>query len=190
MTASQDGDWEGLARRWREPEARPDAAWVHTLVDRHSRGLRWVAAIEILVTVAGLTFAVAVILSERTAAAIGLGLAAILHTVLVAGFSFWNRHGVWSPLSQSTGDYLRLAQERCRRQRRSARFLAGLMVVEAAGVTAWILGADVELPSSGWRLGLVVLFGGVIGWSIGQDWAARRRLTQLAGIEAGLAAGH
>ncbi len=189
MTAIQERDWEGLARQWREPDHRPDVRWVHAAVDRHTRGLRWLAAVEGLVTVAGLAFATAVIVSNRTTAAAGLGLAAILHTVFVAGFSFWNRLGVWRPLGESTHEYLRVAQERCRRQRRSARFFAGLLVVEAAALVAWLLGSDVELPSGGWRVGLVAVFGGAIGWSIGQEWAAKRRLLQLAGIAAGLARG-
>ncbi len=187
MTAVQDREWESLSATWRTPLDPVDAGWVRALVDRHTRRLRLVVAMEALVTVAGVIVAVAVMVSGRTAAAIGWGLAALAHTLVVAGFTAWNRAGVWRPLSEATRDYLRLARERCLRQRRAAWILGGLVAVEGAGLALWALTTETDLPRTTWQLVIGLAVGGPLAWSIWSGRSAGRRLVRLSGIEQALA---
>lgn len=181
-----DREWEGLGATWREPADALSVGWVRSLVDRQTRWLRVVVAFEAAVTVIALAAVVAILVSERTAAAVGWGVAALIHTVLVAGFTAWNRVGVWRPLGASTREYLALARERCLRQRRSARFMASLVLAEGVAFIIWVVVADVELPRGLWRLGLALVAGGALGWAVWYDWTAGRRIARLEGIEQGL----
>lgn len=186
MTTIPDREWEGLGATWREPSVTVDVGWVRAIVDRQTRWLRVVVAVETLITAAALVAAIGIGLSARTATALGWGVAAVVHTVLVAGFTVWNRSGIWRPLGASTREYLALARERCLRQQRSARFMAGLVFAEAVGFTIWAVGADAELPRGAWRFGLALVTGGALAWSFWYDRAAARRIVRLGGIERAL----
>jgi hypothetical protein len=187
MTVVPDREWESLSVVWRTSPDPVDAGWVRELVDRHTRRLRLVVAIEALITVAAVIMAVAVMVSGRTAAAIGWGLGALAHTLVVAGFTAWNRAGVWRPMSEATRDYLRLARERCLRQRRAAWVLGGFVVVEGAGLAIWAIMTETELPRTTWQLVIGLAVVGPLVWSIWSGRSAGLRLVRLGGIEQALA---
>ncbi len=186
MTAIRDPEWEALSSAWRAPLDPVDAGWVRDLVDRHTRRLRLVVAVEVLITVAALAVSVVLMVSERMAA-VGWGLAALIHTLVVTGFTTWNRIGAWRPLGEATREYLRLARDRCIRQRRAALVLGGLVVVEAAALVTWALRTETELPRAGWQLVFGLGVGCPLVWSIWSGTTAGRRLARLDRIEQALA---
>jgi hypothetical protein len=146
---------------------------------------------EVLVTVTTIAVVWWVLRLERGAATVGWAVAAGLHTVVVWGFSIWNRNGIWRPLGASTRDYFRLAQERLRRQRRSAEFALGLVLVEVAALVAWVgLDSSPERsPRPAWNwLPAVVVTTVTIGWAGWYRRRAVRRLARLRGLEAQLLA--
>lgn len=187
MTAVQDREWERLSAVWRASLDPVDADWVRELVDGYTRRVRRVVAFEALITVTAVAVAVAVMVSGRTAAAIGWGIAALAHTLVVAGFTAWNRTGVWRPLTESTQDYVRLARERCVRERRAAWVMGGFVVIEAAGLAVWAFTTEPDLPRSTWQLVVGLAVGGPLAWSIWAGRSAGRRLVRLGGIEQALA---
>jgi hypothetical protein len=138
---------------------------------------------EIVVTVGVLGMLAAVVAAERTAVAVWLSAAAVVHSALVWGFSIWNRWGIWRPLGESTRQYLALAMERCVRQRRSAWFVISLVSVEAV-LAAWFLSNRTSEPSvrvPGWWVAPLMVIVGALSWAV---WAVRRANQTLARLRA------
>ncbi len=187
MSSALEEDWQELGRTWRAGPA-VDPSPIRRLVDRQTRVLRLAVLGEMAVTVVmvGLVWWVLV---ERGAVALGWVVAAGLHAVVLGGFTIWNRIGIWRPLGESTAAYLWLAQERSRRQRRSATFVLGLTGIEVAALLAWLVfGAEPDRPTgSGWGWLLVAgVFAMAVGWAWWYRVRAVRQLARLGVLESQL----
>ncbi|MCC7134758.1 MAG: hypothetical protein IT352_19015 [Gemmatimonadales bacterium] len=191
MNAVRDLEWERLARTWGQVQEEPvDAAWVADLVRRQTRRLSLGVAIEVIVTVGILGGLAWWVVATGTRAAMALGAAAVAHSAAVWAFSVWNRAGVWRPLGETTLAYLALAKERCRRERRAARFVLGLLAVEAIPIIWWVMRDDRLADREGWLTaflvpGAVVVF--AVAWAIRTEVQARRLATRLAQVDRVLA---
>ena len=185
MTSVSDYEWNQLARTWTDAGDRAETEWIRERVRRKTRALRWVVASEVAITFAVVLMLVA--MSQTTPSSHGLviGAATLGHTAICWGFAIWNRAGIWRPLGESTRDYLVLARERCRRERRSARFVIALVAVETLAMTAWAATSDRPAAPQGllptWWLSPTLVIGGAIGWAL---WAERRARRELARLDA------
>ncbi len=183
MTSLGDLEWQRWERTWGTVGEDAPARWVRRMVERQSRLLRWVVALEVVVTVVMLVATAWAVrgLPPLTAATV-LGVA-VLHSVVVWGFTVRNRAGIWSPLGQTMRDYLALASERCRRERSAARFVLWLLAVEGVLLAVWILVRDPALrrpPQFAlWWVPSAVVVIGVVVWAIWIDRRARHRLERL-----------
>ena len=173
MTSISDREWSHLAETWREVADHGAERWIRALVVRQTRLLRWLVAAEVGVTIVFLTPVVVAVARNPTSEMIWWGVAVLVHSALVWGFTLKNRAGVWRPFGESTREYLALAQERARRDRLSARFAIGLVVVESIALGIWL--AVRTRPVTVWSLVLPgLVLGGVFAWGVS-------RLVRFAG---------
>ncbi|MGE0439960.1 MAG: hypothetical protein AB7L66_22460 [Gemmatimonadales bacterium] len=123
--------WAELGDTWRELEAGTDsAAGLRSAIDRGTRRLRLIRWLEAVTTVTVLALFLARAGILPAPARWWWSGFVVVHVILVYGFTIVNRRGVWTPLGESTLDYLRLARLRVVRARRSAAFAAGTLVIE------------------------------------------------------------
>ncbi len=180
--------WQELGRTWRVGPGI-DPAGIRRLTDRQTRLMQLMVLAEILVTVVTIGVVWWVLRAERGVVVLGWAVAAGLHTAVVWAFALWNRRGIWRPLGESTAAYLRLAQERLRRQRRSAEFALGLVAIEAGALVVW-LGLDStpgRAPRSIWSwLPPALVTASAIGGAAWFRARAVRRLVRLAALESQL----
>jgi hypothetical protein len=192
MTIVADREWEDLGQVWRAGPAPGAERWVRELVTRQTRLFRVMLATEVLITVVVLGAVAWTVVVERTAVALGFGLAALVHSGVIWGFSLWNRAGVWRPLGESTREYLALARERCRRERRAANFVFGLLLTEGVLLGAWLGYAqsiDAPVRRGGWWIPPAAVFVGAFVWAFWVRRRAEARLIRLVGVERSLGFG-
>jgi len=191
MNGVRDLEWERLTAAWSQVREEPvDAAWVAELVRRQTRRLMLVVAVEVLVTVGILGSLAWWAVGTGTRAAAAFGAAALAHSVVVWAFTLWNRAGVWRPLGATTRAYLAVAKERCRRERRAARFVLGLLAIEAVPILWWVLRDD-QAPDREGGVAALLLPGAVVlvavVWAIRTEIRARRLADRLAQVDRVLA---
>lgn len=107
-------------------------------VERGSRNLRLLQALEVLITVVlggGSTLLAAM---DRRIEMVVLSAAVWLFFGVAWTFAIMNRRGIWSPAAVSTTDFLNLSIRRCQRRLASSGFGAGLYFVEMAFCLAWL----------------------------------------------------
>lgn len=182
--------WEEWSAAWRvSPKVDDNVSSLRRAADRQTLMMRVGVGIEIVLTVAVLAVVWWVVTAERGVSLIGWAVAAGLHSVLVWGFTLWNRIGIWKPLGRSTVDYLRLTRERLRRQRRSGTFTLWLVGVEAVALAGWFfLERRSELKWSWTWVPAVTVTGSAIVWALWVRRRSDRELARLDRVEAGLAA--
>lgn len=191
MSMAGEGAWRELAETWRMAPAVGDpGTQIRRIADRQTMVLRLVFVGEVVVTLLTLAVVWWVLVLERGAATIGWAVAAVLHTGIVWTFTLWNRAGIWRPLGETTIDYLRLARERLRRQRRSARFTLWLVGIEVAALVAWLgieSGSDRAPRSAGIWFPAAVVTATAIGWAWWFHGRATAELDRLAMLESQVA---
>lgn len=183
MTSLGDLEWQQWARTWGTVGEDAPARWVRRMVERQSRLMRWVVGVEVVVTVVVL---VATAWTVRNLPPLSAGTilgVAILHSAVIWGFTLRNRAGIWSPLGATMRDYLVLARERCRRERRAARFTLWLLAVEGILLTVWVLVRDTAVrrppPFALWWVPSAVVVVGAVIWPVWVDRRAHGRLERL-----------
>ena len=186
MRVTGDAEWERWQEDFRAMEEPPEAVALRRHVRRHGRLLRLLLGLEIAVAVASVAgplawIAVAPAPWKWVWAAILWGFAAV--SIL---FAVINRRGTWGPADRSLTAQLDLTELRCRRQRRTLRFLLLLVPCEAAAVLAILAWVK---PGSMIKAG-AVLAGVALATAIGSVILyrqTRRRLAQVAAIRRDLA---
>ncbi len=192
MSVVRDAEWERLSSTWGEVREGPvDAGWVLELVRRQNRRLEIALVCEVVITIGILGALAWWVVATGSREAVVFGTVALVHSAAVWAFALWNRAGVWRPLGQTTRAYLTLARERCRRERRAARFVIGLLAIEAVPIAWWVLRGERSTDGDGgatawWLLpGAVVVFFFV--WAIRTEVRARRLAERLAQADRALA---
>ncbi|MGE0552171.1 MAG: hypothetical protein AB7R55_01950 [Gemmatimonadales bacterium] len=172
--------WTDLVDLWRElPDAPTTPAELRATVDlqtRRLRGVIWIEAGIVVVMAAWLARALPLLPPEERPWWL---LASALHVVVVVIFTAWNRRGLFSPLGESTRDYLRLARLRLERSLRTASFVVGVVVVEALALL--LVAAGLGQRRAATAVGLAVV--GVALTLVGAVWyraRTRRELARLA----------
>lgn len=183
MTSLGDLEWQQWERTWGTVGDDAPARWIRQMVERQSRLLRWIVAFEVVITVVMLA-ATAWVVRGLPALTAGMVLgAAILHSAVIWGFTLRNRAGIWTPLGQTTRDYLTLARERCRRERSAARFMLWLLLVEGLLFVVWLLVRDPVMqrppPFAFWWVPSALVVVGAVVWAVWVDRRARHRLERL-----------
>jgi len=143
--------------------------------------MRVVLGSEVLVTVAVLSWVAYVVAERPTAAMIGWGIAAVLHSALVWVFTLWNRRGIWAPLGESTRAYLALAFERANRDRRAAKFVIWLVILEVVAVATVVAWAPRPVSAGSWLLPAAVVLS-ALGWAIRRLLRCGRELADLRSV--------
>ena len=131
-----DLELEAWREQWQADTEVP--ADLRRKVERGSRYLRLVVALEVLVTVVlGGGATVLAVMDPRAEMVI---LAAAVWVFLGAAWAFatMNRRGSWSPATVSTAEFVDLSIRRCRNNLASAGFGAGLYFAEMAFCLTWL----------------------------------------------------
>ncbi len=126
-------DWRA---QWRADSRVP--AGLRRKVERGTRNLRLLLALEVLVTVGlggGSALWAAI---DRNTELVVLSAAVWLFLGIAWTFAMLNRRGTWSPAAVSTSEFLGLSIRRCRRRLASAMFGAALYFAEMAFCLAWL----------------------------------------------------
>jgi hypothetical protein len=189
MSMAGEIPWGELARTWQSGPAVIDHSAIRRVADRQTMQMRISVVGEVALSLAAVVL-IWWIGVERGAAALGWAIAAGLHTAVVWAFSIWNRIGIWRPLGRATVDYLRLTQERCRRQRRSATFALWLVGVEVLALMAWlgVLAAEGRAARlSGRWVPAAVVMATAAGWAVWYRARTARRLARLEALDTQLA---
>ena len=131
-----DLELEAWREHWQADTEVP--ADLRVKVERGSRNLRLVLALEVLITVVlggGSTLLAAM---DRRTEMVVLSAAVWLFLSVAWTFATMNRRGTWSPLAVSTAEFLDLSIRRCQRRLASSVFGAGLYFVEMAFCLTWL----------------------------------------------------
>jgi Na+/proline symporter len=131
-----DLELESWREQWQADTEVP--ADLRRKVERGSRNMRLLLALEVLITVVlGGGSTLLAMIDRRTGMAV---LSAAVWVFLAAAWTFAvvNRRGTWSPSALSTAEFLDLSIRRCQRRLASAAFGAGLYVVEMAFCLTWL----------------------------------------------------
>jgi hypothetical protein len=125
-----DLEWKAWQEQWQADTEVP--ADLRRKVERGTRNMRLMLALEVLVTVGmGGGYTLWAVMEPRTEMVI---LAGAVWFFLAAAWMFAgvNRRGIWSPAAVSTADFVDLSIRRCRRKLAAARFGVWLYFVEMA----------------------------------------------------------
>ncbi len=107
-------------------------------VERGSRNMRLLLALEVLITVVlGGGSTLLAIVDQRTGMVV-LSVAVWVFLGAAWTFAIMNRRGTWSPSAVSTEEFLDLSIRRCKRRLASTAFGAGLYVAEMAFCLTWL----------------------------------------------------
>jgi hypothetical protein len=187
---TSEREWGELAAAWQLFDDQGTERLIRAAVTRQSRLMRILLGVEIVLTVGVLGWVGYLVAERPTPAMIGWGIAALVHSALIWGFAMWNRRGVWAPLGESTREYLALALERARREARAARFVIGLVSIEALAVAAYVLSVRPRATGWSWLVPAAVI-GSALGWAIHRLIHSGRNIARLrsAGRELGLDVG-
>lgn len=107
-------------------------------VDRGSRNLRLLVALEVLVTVVPGGGATLLAVMDPRAEMVILAAAVWVFPGAAWAFAMTNRRGSWAPVTVSTAEFVNLSIRRCRNNLASAGFGAGLYFAEMAFCLTWI----------------------------------------------------
>jgi hypothetical protein len=171
-------DWELEAWReqWQADTAVP--ADLRRKVERGSRNLRLVVALEVLVTVVlgggGTLLAVV----DSRAEMVTLAAAVWVFLGAAWAFAMMNRRGSWSPVTVSTAEFVDLSIRRCRSNLASAGFGAGLYFAEMAFCLTWLYWDPARrgpLPAILVGVATPIFLTGLV-------WYRRRKRAELAGL--------
>jgi hypothetical protein len=180
MTVVADREWDGLAAVWRDTEV-DRAGEIRALVRRQSRRMRYLLALEVVVTIVVLGLVASIAIRRPGPVTFWWALASVLHTAVVWAFAWWNRRGVWRPMAETTSAYLRLALDRTLRQRRAAWFAIGLVAIEGAVMFAWV---ELEPARGVWPwISAATVFLGAIAVSVVLLLVSGRRLARLRALD-------
>jgi len=180
--------WSALTDVWQRQTAWAAPEFPGGILGRkvraHRRLMRWVLAVEVLITVASLAASVALL---RWHGGITGTAAAVYTWVLLAvvwSFAVSNRRGTWRPVAETTRAYLDLSALRCRRQLRTVWLVIVLAAVQFGCVTLWLAARVLQTPSLltpsralvGWIVGglMTAIY---VGWAV---WFRRRTLRERA----------
>jgi lipid-A-disaccharide synthase-like uncharacterized protein len=131
-----DLELDAWRKQWQADTEVP--ADLRRKVERGSRNLRLLLALEVLITVViggGSTLWATM---ERRTEMVVLCSAVWLFLGAAWTFAILNRRGTWSPVAVSTTEFLDLSIRRCQRRLASAGFGAGLYLVEMAFCLTWL----------------------------------------------------
>jgi Na+/proline symporter len=131
-----DLELEAWREQWQADTEVP--ADLRRKVERGSRNLRLLLAVEVLITVVmggGSTLLAAM---DPHTAMVVLSAAVWLFLGAAWVFAVMNRRGTWSPAAVSTAEFLDLSIRRCQRRLEASGFGAGLYFVEMAFCLTWL----------------------------------------------------
>ncbi|HEX9800895.1 MAG TPA: hypothetical protein VGC00_12075 [Thermoanaerobaculia bacterium] len=164
----------------------PEAAAVRRRVERHGRGLRWLFAGELALSVAFVGAPLAWLAAAPAPWKWAWAATLWSFTAVALAFALWNRRGTWAPAGESLAAQVEIDALRCRRGRRTLLFVPLLLFAEAAVIVALFDHYFPERLGTAWR----VLAGcgfGVAVWAALFELQIRRRLARLARLRDELA---
>jgi hypothetical protein len=107
-------------------------------VERGSRNLRLLLALEVLITVVLGGGSTLWAMMDRRTEMVVLSAAVWLFLGVAWTFAMMNRRGTWSPVTVSTAEFLDISIRRCQRRLASSWFGAGFYLVEMAFCLTWL----------------------------------------------------
>ena len=131
-----DLELQAWREQWQQDTEVP--ADLRRKVERGTRNMRLMVALEVLVTIAmGGGFTWWAVIEPRTEMYVLAG-AVWLFLAAAWAFAIANRHGTWSPDSMSTAEFVDLSIRRCQRRLQASHFGAGLYFVEMIFCLTWL----------------------------------------------------
>jgi Na+/proline symporter len=131
-----DLELEAWREEWQADTEVP--ADLRSKVERGSRNLRLLLALEVLITVVMGGGSTLWATMDRRTEMVLLSAAVWLFLGAAWTFAIMNRRGTWSPVAVSTAEFLDLSIRRCQRRLAAAGFGAGLYFVEMAFCLTWL----------------------------------------------------
>jgi hypothetical protein len=189
MSTALEQAWKTVSTTWQTDEfqARALADVLRGRIDRQTRRMRWVVAIEVAITVIVLHLVATVIIKSGGAGAVRLSALVLLYTGGIWAFALWNRRGTWSPYGEATADFVALLRVRAERRMKSARFCISVIAIAALLVGRQIEAAWRGGSMSAWDRGIWIGFSiysvGLVAWGVWYLRRARRELQGLAAME-------
>ena len=131
-----DLELDSWREKWQADTEAP--ADLRRKVERGSRNLRLLLAMEVLITVVLGGGSTLLVTMDRRTEIVVLSAAVWLFLGAAWTFAMMNRRGTWSPMAASTAEFLDLSIRRCQRRLASSGFGAGLYFVEMAFCLTWL----------------------------------------------------